>query len=104
MVEQGEPGQCELLSGFFSYFLQAVIAVLALATLLYKRKIEKPQRDFVTWGFDVTKQLVGSVLVHMWNIGLARKWIVVVQGECTQKKSTISHEPPLRLFFFWQLS
>ncbi len=72
-IAEGMVEQCKLLSGFFSYFIQSVLAVLALVTLVYKRKIEKPQRDFMTWGFDVMKQVVGSILVHMWNITLASK-------------------------------
>ncbi len=75
-MEEGNAEECKLLSGFFSYFLQSFLALLALGTLLYKRKIEKPQRDFVTWGFDVTKQVVGSLLVHVWNIALASKWVL----------------------------
>ncbi len=79
MVEESDVGECKLLSGFFSYFVQIVLAAVSLSTLLYKRRIEKPQRDFVTWGFDVMKQVVGSVLVHMWNIFFASKWVFFEQ-------------------------
>ncbi|KAK6349032.1 hypothetical protein TWF730_009792 [Orbilia blumenaviensis] len=62
--------QCELL-GSFALFVQAALGFLALSSLVYKRWRERPQRPVKIWFFDVSKQVVGSVLVHIANLVLA---------------------------------
>ena len=62
-----ESGQCELL-GSFSLFIQGALGALALLSLVYKRWREKPRRPWKIWGFDVSKQVVGSVLLHIANL------------------------------------
>ena len=42
--------------------------MLALLALVYKRWRERPQRPLKIWFFDVSKQVVGSVLVHVANL------------------------------------
>lgn len=37
-------------------------------SLVYKRHIERPQRVWRIWAFDVGKQLVGGLLIHFSNI------------------------------------
>lgn len=41
---------------------------LALLALVYKRYRERPQRPIKIWFFDVSKQVVGSILVHAANV------------------------------------
>ncbi|ROT36876.1 hypothetical protein SODALDRAFT_209381 [Sodiomyces alkalinus F11] len=60
-------GDCELL-GSFALVVQAGLGGLALLSLVYKRWRERPQRPLKIWFFDVSKQVFGSVLVHVANI------------------------------------
>ncbi|KAF4444263.1 vacuolar membrane [Fusarium albosuccineum] len=61
------PGECSLL-GSFALFVQGALGALALLSLVYKRWRERPQRPLKIWFFDVSKQVFGSVLVHIANI------------------------------------
>jgi hypothetical protein len=60
-------GECQLL-GPFAIFVQGALGCLALLALVYKRWRERPQRPLKIWFFDVSKQVVGSVLVHIANL------------------------------------
>lgn len=60
-------GECQLL-GSFALIVQAALGALALLSLVYKRYRERPQRPLKIWFFDVSKQVFGSVLVHIANI------------------------------------
>ncbi|KAJ9139096.1 DUF3661 domain-containing protein [Pleurostoma richardsiae] len=60
-------GECRLL-GPFAILVQAALGALALLALVYKRWRERPQRPLKIWFFDVSKQVFGSVLVHISNI------------------------------------
>ncbi|KAH9909148.1 vacuolar membrane protein-domain-containing protein [Xylariomycetidae sp. FL2044] len=63
----GDDGECRLL-GPFALFVQLALGALALLSLVYKRWRERPQRPLKIWFFDVSKQVFGSVLVHMANV------------------------------------
>ena len=60
-------GECRLL-GSFALIVQGALGGLALLALVYKRWKERPQRPLKIWTFDVSKQVVGSVLVHVANL------------------------------------
>lgn len=60
-------GECRLL-GPFALFVQLALGGLALLALVYKRWRERPQRPVKIWFFDVSKQVFGSVLVHIANV------------------------------------
>ncbi|KAL9597867.1 MAG: hypothetical protein Q9179_004117 [Wetmoreana sp. 5 TL-2023] len=60
-------GECQLL-GEASIFIQGALGALALLSLVYKRWRERPQRPLKIWFFDVSKQVVGSVLLHIANL------------------------------------
>lgn len=60
-------GECELL-GPFALIVQGALGFLALSSLVFKRWRERPQRPIKIWSFDVSKQVVGSVLVHAANL------------------------------------
>ena len=60
-------GECRLL-GSFALLVQAALGGLALLSLVYKRWRERPQRPVKIWFFDASKQVFGSVLVHIANI------------------------------------
>lgn len=63
----GPEGECQLL-GSFALLVQAALGALALLALVYKRWRERPQRPVKIWFFDASKQVFGSVLVHIANI------------------------------------
>ena len=54
-------------------FLQGLIGLIALSSLLYKRAVldEHPKRPFNVWFMDISKQCFSSVLVHFFNIGIS---------------------------------
>ena len=48
--------------------MQAALGGLALLSLVYKRWRERPQRPIKIWAFDASKQVFGSVLLHLANL------------------------------------
>lgn len=60
-------GECKLL-GPFALFIQGALGALALLSLVYKRWRERPQRPVKIWAFDASKQVIGSVLLHIANL------------------------------------
>jgi len=66
-------GTCQLL-GPTALVVQALMGVGVIATLLYKRQREKPRRKWRVWVFDVSKQIIGQIIVHFSNIGIS-DWI-----------------------------
>jgi hypothetical protein len=60
-------GECRLM-GPFALFVQLALGGLAMLSLVYKRWRERPQRPVKIWFFDVSKQVFGSVLVHVANV------------------------------------
>lgn len=48
--------------------MQLALGGLALLALVFKRWRERPQRPVKVWAFDVSKQVVGSVLLHAANL------------------------------------
>lgn len=64
---QESTGECELL-GPFAILVQAALGGLALLSLVYKRWRERPQRPVKIWAFDASKQVFGSVLLHLANL------------------------------------
>ena len=65
--DSSPPGECRLL-GPFALLVQGALGGLALLSLVYKRWRERPQRPLKIFLFDVSKQVVGSVLTHIVNI------------------------------------
>lgn len=65
--DDGNRGECQLL-GSFALFVQLALGGLALMSLVYKRWRERPQRPVKIWFFDASKQVFGSVLVHVANV------------------------------------
>lgn len=54
--------------GSFAILVQAALGALALLSLVFKRWRERPQRPVKIWAFDVSKQVFGTVLLHMANL------------------------------------
>ncbi|USP74868.1 hypothetical protein yc1106_02142 [Curvularia clavata] len=60
-------GECNLL-GDFALLVQAALGLLAVSSLVVKRMREHPRRPVKIWFFDVSKQVFGSVLLHLANV------------------------------------
>ncbi|KAH9174511.1 hypothetical protein EDB89DRAFT_2148048 [Lactarius sanguifluus] len=58
---------CQLL-GPTALIVQALMGVLVISSLLFKRHREKPKRPWRIWLFDVSKQVVGQMFVHGVNV------------------------------------
>ena len=82
-----ENGECRLL-GPFAIFVQGALGLLAMLSLVYKRYRERPQRPLKIWFFDVSKQVWGSVLVHIANLLMS----MLSSGQFSIKVSPISIE------------
>lgn len=63
-------GECKLL-GPFAILVQGALGALALLSLVFKRWRERPQRPLKVWSFDASKQVVGSILLHLANLLMA---------------------------------
>ena len=62
-----ENGECRLL-GPFALVVQGALGALALLVLVLKRWRERPRRPVKIWFFDASKQVVGSILLHLANL------------------------------------
>ncbi|KAF2753631.1 hypothetical protein EJ05DRAFT_457547 [Pseudovirgaria hyperparasitica] len=60
-------GECRLL-GPFALIVQGALGALALLSLVFKRWRESPRRPIKVWSFDASKQVVGSILLHVANL------------------------------------
>ncbi|EKM79919.1 hypothetical protein AGABI1DRAFT_72625 [Agaricus bisporus var. burnettii JB137-S8] len=58
---------CQLL-GPTALIVQALMGVLVILSLVYKRHRESPKRPWRIWLFDVSKQVVGQLFVHAVNL------------------------------------
>ena len=65
-----EEGQCNLI-GPFAIIVQGALGALALLALVYKRWRETPKRPWKVWFFDASKQVVGTMLVHLLNLAMS---------------------------------
>ena len=63
-------GECNLL-GKFALFVQGALGALAVLTLVYKRWRETNKRPWKIFLFDVSKQLLGSMLTHVINLAMS---------------------------------
>ena len=72
-LKRTSDGQCHLLNDGFALFLQLLLAMSAMSTLLYKRYAMEPEpkRPYEIWLMDVGKQVIQGFFVHFSNIGLA---------------------------------
>ncbi|KAF5333530.1 hypothetical protein D9611_002706 [Ephemerocybe angulata] len=62
-----DPPSCQLL-GPTALVVQALMGVLVILSLVYKRHREKPMRPWRIWMFDVSKQVIGQMFVHGLNV------------------------------------
>ncbi|KAH9912393.1 vacuolar membrane protein-domain-containing protein [Fomitopsis serialis] len=58
---------CRLL-GPTALVTQGLMGVLVIASLIYKRHRESPRRPWRIWLFDVSKQIIGQLVIHGVNV------------------------------------
>lgn len=58
---------CRLL-GPTALVVQALMGILVILSLVYKRHREEPRRPWRIWMFDVSKQIIGQMFVHGVNV------------------------------------
>ncbi|KAJ9477371.1 Vacuolar membrane protein [Pseudozyma hubeiensis] len=61
---------CKLM-GPFALFVQAIMGILVIGSLVYKRQREKPKRKWKIWALDISKQMLGQLFVHILNVILS---------------------------------
>ncbi|KAG8931962.1 hypothetical protein FRC02_001842 [Tulasnella sp. 418] len=60
-----------LLLGPTALVVQGLMGIVVLLSLVYKRHREKPMRPWRIWLFDVSKQIAGQIVVHIFNLGIS---------------------------------
>ncbi|CEG45667.1 Protein of unknown function DUF3661, vaculolar transmembrane [Plasmopara halstedii] len=65
---QGNGEQCVLFSDAASYAIQLLLGLVAIATLWYKRHVERPRRPLQIWLMDIAKQMIGASVGHIINL------------------------------------
>lgn len=66
-----DQGKCELL-GPIALFVQGLLGVLAISSLVWKRYHEWPnRRPWRIWIYDVSKQVIGASFIHVINLVLS---------------------------------
>lgn len=59
--------KCEMFGGF-GFLIQAILGAAAFSILIFKRFIEKPRRVWKIWFYDVAKQIISSLVLHLFNL------------------------------------
>lgn len=62
---------CQLLGDAMSLLIQGLLGVSALGTLVVKRVLEVPKRQFRVFVYDVSKQAIGQLYAHGLNLLIA---------------------------------
>nr|POE74369.1 fk506-binding protein 2 [Quercus suber] len=78
----GKQAECHLL-GPFALLVQAALGGMALLTLVWKRYRETPKRPWKIFFFDVSKQVLGSMLTHVLNLAMSMLSSVAIVNQTT---------------------
>lgn len=81
-----QQAKCHLL-GPFALLVQGALGALALLTLVWKRWREVPKRPWKIFTFDVSKQVLGSMLTHVINLAMSMLGAVDVANAAAQVAS-----------------
>ena len=66
VTEEGN-SKCEMFGGF-GVLIQAILGAAAFSILIVKRYVEKPRRAWKIWFYDVAKQIISSLVLHLFNL------------------------------------
>jgi hypothetical protein len=110
MSDDENTGECKLL-GPFAILVQGALGALALLSLVYKRWRERPQRPLKVWSFDVSKQVVGSILLHLLNLlmslfssGKIGEDVVIAATSALSAETTEAYQPNPCSFYLLNLA
>ena len=67
LTEKIETNKCEMFGGF-GFLIQAILGAAAFSILILKRYIEKPRRPWKIWFYDVVKQIISALALHLFNL------------------------------------
>jgi len=59
---------CKLLGNWFGWVIQGALGAVAFSALILKKFVDTKPRDWMTWFRDTSKQAIGSLVAHMWNL------------------------------------
>ena len=59
--------KCEMFGGF-GVLIQAILGAAAFSIWIVKRYVEKPRRAWKIWFYDVAKQIISSLVLHLFNL------------------------------------
>ena len=59
--------KCEMFGGF-GVLIQAILGAAAFSILIVKRYVEKPRRAWKIWFYDIAKQIISSLVLHLFNL------------------------------------
>ena len=65
--ETTSESKCEVFGGF-GFLIQAILGAAAFSILIVKRYVEKPRRPWKIWFYDVAKQIISSLVLHLFNL------------------------------------
>ena len=65
--EKTSESKCEMFGGF-GFLIQAILGAAAFSILIVKRYVEKPRRPWKIWFYDVAKQIISSLVLHLFNL------------------------------------
>jgi hypothetical protein len=103
MDSEDDNGECHLL-GPYALIVQGALGLLAISSLVYKRWRETPRRPLKVWFFDASKQVFGSVLLHLANILMSMlssgKFDVAAKTQETTKLAAEDGEQPNPCSFY----
>ena len=68
--KEAQQAECHLL-GPFALLVQGALGAMAVMALVFKRYRESPKRPWKVWFFDVSKQVLGSMLLHVLNLAMS---------------------------------
>jgi uncharacterized membrane protein YhaH (DUF805 family) len=85
LMDMGEASSCRLVGGVFAILVQVCLAFVCVMTLIVKRFHERPQRNWLVWCMDATKQGLGSSFGHFSNIYLS---MIIAQSLTTDTESS----------------
>mmetsp|Transcript_5296 Transcript_5296/g.12638 ORF Transcript_5296/g.12638 Transcript_5296/m.12638 type:complete len:260 (+) Transcript_5296:91-870(+) len=68
MFGQLAPEKCRILDGWWGYLVQGLLFFVCFGSLILKRQMEIPQRTWLVFFLDSSKQIAGATVIHILNM------------------------------------
>lgn len=72
-IDETYLAECRLLPGWFGFFTQIILLSVSLLVLVGKKTLDHSDRTWFEFGLDSSKQVFGSVWVHLLNLWVSVK-------------------------------